>query len=117
MLREPLIQECVVGVEKVHDAAVLFDYALEKQFRLTAHRLPQVIVEIRKEPRVRARSGEIPEVQPLLGETAHEGFRTRIGHHAPHLFLEYSRILKLASDGKVEQFIVGNAAPQEKRQT
>ena len=40
----------------------------------------------------------------------------RIRQHAPHLLLEHGWILQLALRGELDQFVVGNAAPQEERQ-
>ena len=52
---EPLVEERVVGVEQVEHAAVFLDDALEEQLGLAAERLPQVVVEVGKQPQVRAR--------------------------------------------------------------
>ena len=54
VLREPLVEERVVGLQQVEHAAVLAQDALEEQLRLLPERLPQVVVEVREQPQVRA---------------------------------------------------------------
>ena len=57
------------------------------------------------------------QIQPLRGEIVHERLgRARIGQHPPHLLFEDRRLGELPALGQVEQALVGNAAPQEKRQ-
>ena len=43
-------------------------------------------------------------------------FGLRILQHSLHLLLEYRRILEFPLCSDVEQLVIGNAAPQEKRQ-
>ena len=60
---------------------------------------------------------DVPQVQPLPGEVRDERFGSLVGQHALNLLLQHDRILQPAAFGEIEQLIVGNAAPQEKRQT
>ena len=68
MFRQTLIQERVVGAEQVEHVAIFAQDALEEQLRFAAQGLPQVVVEIGKQPRVRRDRREIAEVEPLLRE-------------------------------------------------
>ena len=77
VLREPLVQERVVGLEQVEHAAVFAQDALEKQLGFAAERLAQVVVEIGKQPQVGRDRFEVAQVQPLLGEVADERSRAR----------------------------------------
>ena len=60
---------------------------------------------------------DIAQPQPLSGEIRREVERAAIGEHPARLLLELSRLTQLAPNGGVEQFIVRDAAPQEKRQS
>ena len=86
MLRHTLIQECVVGVEQVQDAAIFAHDRCKKQFGLPFHRSPQ---DYSSKPLNRLRSGEatrqVADLQPLAGEIFHQRLRARIGQHPPHL--------------------------------
>ena len=46
-----------------------------------------------------------------------ERLRARIGQHPPRLALQHGRIAQLALRRQVEQLVVGDAAPEEERQT
>ena len=52
VLREPLVDERVVRAQQIEHAAVLVHDALEEQLRFAAERLPQVVVEVREQPRI-----------------------------------------------------------------
>ena len=56
---------------------------------------------------------QIAQIEPLSGEIIHQRFRTRVGQHAPHLLFEHRGLLQFSLIGRVQQFIVGDAAPQE----
>ena len=60
---------------------------------------------------------DIAQPQPLSGEIRREVERAAIGEHPARLLLELSGLAQLAPNGGVEQFIVRDAAPQEKRQS
>ena len=61
---------------------------------------------------------DAPQVQPLRSEVADQGGGgARIGQHPPHLLLEHGGLRQLAAFGGVQQRGVGNAAPQEERQS
>ena len=47
VLRQPFVDERVVGRQQIEDAAVLVHDAVEEQLDLAPERLPQVVVEVR----------------------------------------------------------------------
>ena len=55
-------------------------------------------------------------MQPLDGEVVDERPGAGIGQHAPDLRLQHRRIAERAPLRRIEQRLVGNAAPQEERQ-
>ena len=59
---EPLVDERVVGSEQVEDAAILADEALDEELGLLPERLPQVLVELRKDERVRNCPAQVAQV-------------------------------------------------------
>ena len=89
VLRQPLVDERVVGGQQIEHAAVLAHDALEKQLGLAPERLPQVVVEVRKDSEFGHDAAEIAQLQPLAGEIADERLRPRIGQHAPHLLRQH----------------------------
>src|SRR4029077_8928658 len=66
--------------------------------------------------RVRADRLQVSQPQPLSGEVAREVERAPIGEHSARLLPELLRATELACNRRGEQFIVGDAAPQEERQ-
>ena len=57
------------------------------------------------------------QIQPLGGEIVHQRVGgARVGQHAPHFFLERCGLGELSVFRQGQQMIVGDAAPQEKRQ-
>ena len=89
---------------------------LEEQLRFAPEGLPQVVVEVREHPRVRARRRQVAQVQPLPGEVRDQRFRATVGQHPLHLLFEHRRLVQLPGGGQIEQFLVRDAAPQEKGQ-
>ena len=77
----------------------------------------QAEIEIGKQSRTGVLRVDVAQVQPLSGEVARQRFRTRIAKHPPDLLFEHRRSLEPALHGEIEQLVVGDAAPQEKRQT
>ena len=69
---EAFVDERVVAVHQVEDAAVLSQHALEEEFGLTLKRLTKVVVEIREQVRVRDDAAKVAQVQPLPGEVVDE---------------------------------------------
>ena len=65
MLGQPLVDERVVGVQQIDHAAVFMHDAAEEQLGLLAHRLPQIVVEIRERSGHRAPGLQRAQVQPL----------------------------------------------------
>ena len=86
MLREPLVQERVVGVQQLHRAAVVAQDVAEKHFGFAAEALADVVVEIREHQQVgRDLRLQVSELQPLAGEVADEGVRALVRDHPLHL--------------------------------
>ena len=113
---EPLVHERVRRGQQVEDAAVAAQHAVDEQLGLAPERPPQVLVETGEEPRVGLLRIDVAKEQPLLGEVVHEGGRPRIREHPAHLAVEHPGLAQPAPNRGVEQFFVGNAAPQEERQ-
>src|SRR5437763_15994986 len=60
---------------------------------------------------------QVPQVQPLAGEIFDERARPFVGHHAAYLLLQHGGCPELPRSREVQQFVVGNAAPQKERQS
>src|SRR5258706_9247866 len=87
-----------------------------EELRLLTKRVPQVLVELGEQLRIRSHSLHFAELQPLRREIADERVRALVSQHAPHLPLQDGGLFQLAVRRDIEQFIVGDAAPEEERQ-
>ena len=114
MLRQPLVDEGVVGRQQIEHVAIVADDAVEEELDLAPHRAAQRVVEVGIHHRQRADAVHAAQVQPLSGEIDRQRFGPPIGEHAPHLSIQHRRILQFAPACEPEQFFVGNGAPQEK---
>jgi hypothetical protein len=56
-------------------------------------------------------------LQPLAGKVFDQCLRSSVGQHPPNLAFQHGRVSQLSLDGDVEKLVVGNAAPQEERQS
>jgi hypothetical protein len=83
--RQPLVDERVIGVQKVEHGAVFADDAVDEQLGFAPERLTQRVVEVGEDVDVRLKALEIPEIQPLPGEVADEGARSPVSEHAADL--------------------------------
>ncbi len=113
---ETFVDEGVIGVEQIQNRSVFMLDAFKKHFGFPLERLPKIIVEIGKFPAIGIRALQIPEIEPLAGEVGREGARPRIREHAARLMLEHGGVVQLVPNGERQQFIVGYARPQKKRQ-
>ena len=113
---QTLVHERVVRIQKVQDGAVLAQDAFEQHLRFALKSLAQVVVEIRKLVRIGIRTFQIPEVEPLTREVGDQRARPRIREHPARLPLENGGIVQLALGRQRQQFIVGNAGPEEEGQ-
>jgi hypothetical protein len=113
---QPFVDERVVRSQQVEDAVVFGHDAAEKHFRLTPERLPQVVVEVREHPGVRARGRQVSQIQPLARKVRDQRIRTTVGQHPLHLLFQHRRLVQRPADGQAEQFLVWNAAPEKERQ-
>src|SRR6185436_11817844 len=109
-------QEGIVRPDEGAHAAVLAQHAVEEKLGFLPEGLPQVIVEVPEKIGAGQDRLDIAQPQPLSSEIRREVERAAIGEHPAGLLLELSGLTQLAPDGGVEQFIVRDAAPQEKRQ-
>src|SRR5262245_37834904 len=113
---QPLVEEAVVGPQQFLHASILAQLTLDEQLRLPRQRFTQVVVKFRKQIRIRSNVPYRAQLQPLAEEIVHQRCGARVGQQAPHLLRQNDRIMKRPSDGYVEEFIIGNAAPEKERQ-
>ena len=113
MLCEALVDEGVIRIQQIDHAAVLADDAVEEHLRFAPERLPKIVVEI-----VGFWPGvlQFAQVKPLPGESFSKGGRSRIRQHSARLVRKHPGIVQFVLLRQLQQFIVGNAAPQEEGQ-
>ena len=114
--REPLVQVRVVGRQQLDEGPVVAYLMLEEQLGLAAERLAQVVVELGVRARVGVDGPQVPDEQPLPAEVPGQRRRPRVGEHAAHLRGEHAGLAEGAGLGRLEQLVVGDAAPEEERQ-
>src|SRR5262245_56860033 len=117
--RELLVEKRLVGGQQVCDAAVFFQLSVEKQLDLPDECHSQVVVEPGKPlVEIRRDQPDISYLQPLFEEVLHQRrARAFVAQQPPYFPLEHRRLVQLPADGRVEQLVIGDAAPQEERQT
>src|SRR5215470_11214794 len=114
VLRQAFIEECVVRPDQIEHTAILAQHAVEEELGFLPEGLSQVVVEVPIKSSIRGDGLDIPQPQPLSGEISSKIERTSIGEHPTCLLLELAGLAQPAPNGRLEQFIVWNAAPQEK---
>ena len=88
VLGQPLVHERIVRAQQIERAAVFLHDAFDEELGFAPERLAQVVVEVRERPGIRARGGEVAQVQPLACEVRDQRVRLGGREHAPHLLLE-----------------------------
>ena len=113
---QAFVDEGVVGRQQIDGAAAFAQDAVEEQFGFPAERLAQVVVEIGKQLDDGQMYIQTAQPKPLSGEVLRKRSRSLVGEHSLHLTAKYAGLAQSTLLGDSQQFIVGNAAPQEKRQ-
>ena len=93
MLRQPLVEERVVGASAgratLRSSRMMLSknssVSWRKRLRAGCRRSPG------KSNEIGIRRIQVAQIQPLIGEVGHQASATRVGQHAPHLFLEHRR--------------------------
>ena len=116
VLREPLIDEGVIGREQVQDAAVFVNDAAEEQLDLAPESFAQRAIEVRKQVHDGLAGLHAANVQPLPREVFDERVRARVGDHPLDLLLEHLGVVQTTLRGKLDQLLVRDAAPEEERE-
>jgi len=114
---EPLVDEGVVRAQKLQSAAVFAQNISEEQLGLLAKSLADVVVEIGEHQQVgNDLCLQIAQLQPLAREIFDQGAGAFIRKHARHLPGEHARRAQPPRGCQIQQFLIGDAAPQEERQ-
>src|SRR4030095_2179218 len=75
-----------------------------------------VVVEVWKDHESGLTVAQLTQEQPLAGEVGDQRLGSRILQHSLHLLLQDKGVFQFSLLGKSEQFVIGNAAPEEERQ-
>ena len=116
VLREPGVEEGVVGAQQVQDAAILTHLTLEEQLGFLQQRVAQGAVVTGESHRIRHHGLQVAHLQPLPEEVVHPAGGPPIRQHPARLPFQHDRIAQSAADGRIQQRFVRNAPPQEERQ-
>ncbi len=116
MLREPFVDERVIGREQVEDAAVLVNDAAEEQLDLAPESFAQRAIEVREQIHDGLAGLHAAHVQPLPREVLDERVRARVRDHPLDLLLEHRGVVQAPFGGELNQLLVRDAAPQEERE-
>src|SRR5262249_4729281 len=106
----------IVRGEQLQCATILSQLVVEKQLCFLFECLAEVLVEIWKRLGVGCHGSNVAKRQPLAEEVPDERCSTRVRQHASDLPLQDRGVAQPAARGNIEQFVVRDAAPEEKRQ-
>src|SRR5215475_281236 len=116
--RQPFIQERVVCIEEIGDAAILTYRAAHEHFSLALKTLQQTFVVIRILFRIHDDFPDASQIQPLSSEVVYERVEGAwVGQHTPDFFFQCLRIRELSPLGQIQKPFIRNTAPQEERQS
>src|SRR5688572_10815348 len=111
MACESFIDESVVSVDQIENAAILANDCFEEQFRLAPKRVAQVAVDVLRAGR---HVVELTQQHPLAREAVHERACPLIGQHSPGLPLQLDGVVKPAGCRDFEKLGIRDAAPEKK---
>src|SRR5260370_40178692 len=114
-LRQPFIQEGIVGGQQIHHAAVFLHDTSKEEFSFFYEVVPQVVVKVWKQYIIGLLPQHVPQPQPLSGEICGKSSRATVLQHTAHLSLQDGRFLQLSLARYQEQFVVGKTAPEKER--
>ena len=113
---EPLVDERVLRVQELQDAAVLANDRREEEIRFLPHRLAEVVLEVGELVGVGLGGFERTSLQPLPAELLDQRLRLRIAQHARHLRAQHAWRPQCVRRGEPAQLGVRRARPEEVRQ-
>ena len=113
MLREPLVDEGVIGGHQIENVSILANDVLEQQFRFALECLPQIVVEIGIDQPVRVPVLQFAKEQPLARKVPDKRLRLRILQHPLDLALEHDGIFQFTVFGNRQKLFIRDAAPQK----
>jgi len=113
---QTFVDKRVIRVQHVFERTVLTHHALEKQLRLLLERIAEVFIPLRKLHDVGFQLCHLPRLEPLTEEVTDERVGAAIGKHPSHLLFQYRGVVQLSALREVEKRVVGDRAPQKKRQ-
>ena len=105
----------MVGREQVTHIAIAEQDARDEGLDLGRQVLSQLIVERRKQIRIRHDRIEVVEVQPLEREVPDQARRAAVAQHPQRFGLKHLLIAQLAGSGNLQQRLVRTLAPEEER--
>ena len=89
MPRQPFVDERIVGVQQIGDAAILAQRAGHEHLGFLLERLQQALVIVGIAIRIDHHFLDAAQVQPLRGEIVHQRVGgARVGQHAPHFLFQ-----------------------------
>src|SRR6185295_18626202 len=110
-------EEGVVRGHQVDNAAIAAQHAVDVQFQFLFHQsaLIQQATGLRELAAVRSNLVQLGNVKPLERKVVDQRFRSRVCKHSLDLLRHHRRITETRRDSEVEEFLIRQAAPQEKR--
>ena len=113
VLGEAPVHEREVGRDQVVDAVVLVDELAQEELGLAGHRLPEPVVPLGVEPGVGGGRPQLVEAERLPREVVDEALGLRVVEHPVDVPGEDRGVRQPPRPRRVEQPLVGHAAPQE----
>ena len=107
-----------IGIDQLVHRPVFDQHGLEQQQRLQHHVHAGsigVCIKSREQRAIRRRCDDALQLQPLRGKAVAKPLEAFVTQHPIHLRREHCRLMECLVFGQLQQLVVGDAAPQEKR--
>ena len=114
VLCQAFVHKGVIGIQQIDYAAVFVHDAADEEVHLLQHRRPKIVVEVRIQRCRRLHGLQRTQHEPLGCKIGDQRVSLGIGEHPANLFGQNGRLMKLVLARGGNQFVVGNAAPEEK---
>ena len=117
MQGQTFIKIAVVSIQQSQHTVVFPKYTVNKQFNFLDEIQAQISGScgIGKYKTIRTDFIQLGKLQPLIGKIGCQSLRFWIGEHAPDLSFQNFRLGQVSGNGQLQQFFIGQTAPEKKR--
>src|SRR6185295_2189620 len=107
----PFVHERVARGQEIDDVAAASQHAVDEELGFELERATQRNVMVGEQENIGVLAFYVAQEQPLSGEVRDHRCGARVGEHALDLRAQNARVVQTTVEGRLQQFVVGNAAP------